>query len=238
MASIGLARDADLPRWGRLLMSATGIVGTATFLAVNFTKLPLYGDDLQPFARWAGAHQSDARHLVGLFLLTVLLYAIFAVYVASSVGNRGPWSALMARIALMAVAARVAIEVVQLTFLTAAGSAQLDLSGSLGVIGSQLAIASLVPHMVFLGAIGAAVLADRALPRWLGWLALATCVVQAWAFLILFAGFPAGPLGLVWYVSLPAWPLVTGVTLFVLAMRKPDPGRSDSFPLKVGSANP
>ena len=201
-------------------MSATGVVGTATFLAVNLTNLPLYGDDLEPFARWAGAHQSDARHLVGLLLLTVLLYAVFAVYVASSVGNRGPWSALMVGIALMAVAARVAIEVVQLTFLTAAASVQVDLTGPVGAIGSQLAIASLIPHMVFLGAIGAAVIVGRLLPAWLGWLALAACVVQVWAFLILFAGVPAGPLGIVWYASIPAWPLVTGMTLFVLAIRR------------------
>ena len=236
MGPTGSVSDADLPRWGRLLLSATGIVGTATFLAVNFTNLPLYGDDLQPFARWAGAHQSDARHLVGLFLLTVLLYAVFAVYVASSVGNRGPWSALMVRIALMAVAVRVAIEVVQLTFLTAAGSVQLDLGGPVGAIGSQLAIASLVPHMVFLGAIGAAVIVGRSLPTWLGWLALAACVVQAWAFLVLFAGVPAGPLGIVWYASIPVWPLVTGATLFVLAIRKDDPGRSDALPRESGLA--
>ena len=235
MASVGVVRDLDLPRWGRLLMSATGIVGTATFLAINFTNVPLYGDALEPFARWAGTHQSDARHLVGLLLLTVLLYAVFAVYVASSVGDHGPWSALMVRLAVMAVAARIAIEVVQLTFLTAAGSSQIDLSGSLGVIGSQLAIASLVPHMVFLGAIGVAMLAGRELPRWLGWLAVAACVVQAWALLVLFAGAPAGPLSLVWYVSIPAWPLVTGVTLFVLAIRTRR--RNDASRLNVGPAN-
>lgn len=223
MTPTGSVRDTDLSVWARLPMSATGIVGTATFLALNFTNLPLYGDALEPFARWAGTHQSDARHLVGLLLVTVLLYAIFAVYVASSAGNRGLWSTLMIRIALMAVAARVAIEVVQLTFLTAAASEQLDLSGSVGAIGSQLAIASLVPHMVFLGAIGVAMVAGRALPTWLGWFALAACAVQAWALLIFFAGVPVGPLDLVWYASIPAWPLVTGVTLFVLAIRKENP---------------
>jgi hypothetical protein len=153
----------------------------------------------------------------------------FAVYVTCVVGGRGGWSELMVRIAMTAVAARVAIEVTQLTFLTTASSAllisgpvQVDFGGALGIFARQLAVTSLIPNMVFLGAVGAAVLAGRTLPVWLAVVTLAAAAIQAWAFLAVTVRLPVGPLGIVWYASLPLWPLVTGGTLFVLGLNKRD----------------
>lgn len=229
MHSLGTVDEPALPRWGRLAMAATGILGTGTFLIVNFSNLPLYGDSLDSFARWAPSHQTDAQHSIGWLLLTYLLYMTFAVYVTCVVGGRGGWSELMVRIAMTAVAARVAIEVTQLTFLTVASSAlltsgpvQVDFGGALGMFARQLAVTSLIPHMIFLGAVGAAMLAGRTLPVWLAAVTLAAAAIQAWAFLAVTVRLPVGPLGAVWYASLPLWPLVAGVTLFVLGLSKGD----------------
>ena len=224
MQSEGMLAGPELPRWGRLAMAATGIAGSGTFLAVNFSNLPLYGDSLQAFARWAPSHHAEADHSIGLLLLTYLLYLVFAVYIATVAGRRGGWSALMARIAVTAVAARFAVEITQLTFLTtasssllsASGTARVDFGETLDAFASQLAVTSLIPHMVFLGAVGAAMLASRAVPAWLAWLTLAGAAIHAWAFLAVTTGVPVGPLGLVWYASIIGWPLVTSVTLCLL----------------------
>lgn len=223
----GRAMNPELPRWAKLAMAATGILGSGTFLVVNFSNLPLYGDSLDDFARWAPSHQPDAQHQIGWLVLTYLLYMTFAVYLTYVAGDRSGWSALMVRIAMTAVAARVAIEVTQLTFLTTASSAlltsgpvQVDFSGALGTFARQLAVTSLIPHMVFLGAVGAAMLASRTVPVWLAYATLAAAAIQAWAFLAVTVRLPVGPLSSAWYASLLLWPVVTGVTLFVLGFKK------------------
>lgn len=209
-------------------MAATGIVGTGTFLAVNFSKLPLYGDSLDSFARWAPSHRVEAGHAIGLLFLTYLLYMVFAVYVANLVAGGAGWALLMARVALTAVGTRFAIEITQLTFLSAAASnllspgnsSPVSFAGALGIFASQLAVTSLVPYMVFLGAVGVAMLASHVVPVWLAWTTLAVAAIHAWAFLAVTVGVPVGPLGFVWYASIFGWPLIASVTLCVFTITR------------------
>ena len=220
--------ELGLARWSEAAMSATGIVGTAVFLVLTFNpNLPMYGDSLGDYARWAPAHQADAHHLLGLLLPAVLLYMVFGLYVATLVGSRDAWTGLMVRVAIVAIGVRVALELIWISILAVPASepAQ-DYLGSMADLGAGPSVASLVPHAVFLGAVGIAALVSRAIPVWLGWLTLAVAAIHASALVVGVVVIPLGPIGpvfgLVWFLSITGWPLVTGVALFLIALLRMD----------------
>jgi hypothetical protein len=220
--------ELGLPRWGRLAMSATGVVGSVTFFVVAFSpNLPMYGDSLTSWGSWAESHELDARRLAGLLLLTFALYLVFGIYVVTLVMGTNPWSALLVRVAIVAIGVRFAIEVMQVSVLSVPATADpRDFGGSMADLGAALSVMSLVPHAIFLGATGTAAVVSRAVPAWMGWFTLAAAAIQAVALLAGVAGIPLSPIGAVfgpvWFGSIPGWPLVTGVALLLSAIRRLD----------------
>lgn len=219
----------ELPRWGRLTMSATGVAGTALFLLLGFgTNLPMYGDSMVDYGRWASAHQPAARDELGLFLLTYVLYLVFGIYLAAVAEGRGPWSELLTRIALVAVGVRFAMESLQITILSVPASTNgSEFDASLAQLGSLLSAFSLFPNVMFLAAIGASGLASGAIPRWLAWFTAGVAAVQL-TFMLLGLVDPRANAVLItfaalWFLSIPGWPLVAGVAQFVSAFRVPSP---------------
>ena len=230
--------------WARLALAATGIVGTVVFLVGALTSnLPMYGDSLTEWGPWAATNQSDARHEVATLFLAYLLYMVFGVYVATAVRSSDPWTTFAARAATVAVGVKFTIEMMQIAILnvpTAAGSQ--DYGRSIGQLGTELSVISLVPFAVFLLAVGASGLISRAVPVWLAWFALAVGALHAFAMLLGLTGPPPlGPalmaFGFVWFLSIPAWPLVTGVTLFIRALGRTKPA-SAQVPQTMAGGQP
>jgi hypothetical protein len=218
---------ADFARWARLAMPATGLVGTAVFFLVVFSpNLPMYGDSLGDWGRWAPTHQSAARDAVAILLLAYLLYMVFGVYVATLVGRGDPGMATLVQVATVAIAVKFAIEMMQIAVLAVpeTGDAK-DFGGSMAQLGSVLSGLSLVPFAVFLVALGVSALISRAVPVWLAWFTLAVAGIHVFAFVLGLTGVSASPMlvafGYVWFASIPAWPLVTSVALLISALRRP-----------------
>lgn len=212
---------------GRLTLSATGVAGTALFLVVMFLpNLPMYGDSMVEYGRWAQTHNAAARFEVGLLTLTYVIYLVFGIYFAALVRGGDALSTLLAQVALVAVGSRFAIEVIQVSVLLvpATGTTQ-DFGGAVAQLGSVLSGASLMPHTVFLLAARAAALSSRSIPAWLGWYTVAIGAIHVLAMLFGFSGINPGPaaaaFGFLWFASIPAWPLVAGVALMVPALRRP-----------------
>jgi len=182
---------------GRLAMPATGVVGTAVFFLVVFSpNLPMYGDSLSDWGRWAPIHQSAARDAVAILLLAYLLYMVFSVYVAALVRRSDQATATLVQVATVAIAVKFAIEMMQIAVLAvpATGGSK-DFSDSMAQLGSVLSVLSLVPFALFLVAI-----------------VLGLAGVSASPMLVAF--------GFIWFASIPAWPLVTSVALLIAALRR------------------
>lgn len=209
----------------RLAFPAVGIAGTTVFLVVAFTSnLPMYGDSVEDWGPWAAAHQSEARDGIALLFLAYLLYMIFGVYVATLVKKADTWTPVLAQIATVAVGVKFSIEIIQIAVLNIPAQAGVQGFGSsMAQLGTELSIFGLVPFALFLLAIGTAALISRAMPAWLAWLTLAVGSVHAFAMVLGLTGPPPlGPalmaFGFVWFLSIPGWPLVTGVALFIGAL--------------------
>lgn len=222
----------DLSRRARLTMSGTGIVGAAAFFLAAFSpNLPMYGDSLVDYGPWARSHQADAHQEIAILFLAYLLYMLFGVYVATLVGRNDPLSALLGRIALVAVGVRFAIEVMHISVLiVGASNDAADFGASMAVLGAQLSVLSLVPYAILLLAIGMAAKVSGTLPTWLAWFTLAVGVNHGLAMVMGITGPPPlGPgliaFGFIWFTSIPAWPFVTGVALVVSAIRSQSPAR-------------
>ena len=217
----------DLSRRTRTTMAGVGILGTVVFFVVALaTNLPMYGDSLVEWSSWAApAHRSGASHEIGLLLLTYLLFLLFGVFVASVVSGASPWSQFVGRIALVAVAVKFAIEMMQISVLivpTAQGSSGLD--DSMAQFGGTLSVLSLVPYALFLIAVGVAALNSAAFPRWLAWFTLFVGAIHVTAMLLGVIPAPDIPalyvFGYIWFTSIPGWPLVAGVALLVCTIRR------------------
>ena len=159
------------------------------------------------------------------------MYLLFGIYVASLVRGRGPGSELLAQIALLAVGARFAIELVQISILLVPiGANAPDFGGSMAQLGSVVSGSSLFPNAIFLFAIGAAGLGVRAMPRWLAWFTVGIAAVQLTYRSLGLLGVTANPILIafagIWYLSIPGWPLVAGVALLVSAIKKPSVARA------------
>jgi len=220
-------QGADLARWAPLVMPATGLVGTAVFFLVVFSpNLPMYGDSLGDWGRWAPTHQSAARDAAALLLLAYLLYMVFSLYVATLVRRSEPSTATGVQVATVAIAVKFAIEIMQIAVLVVpeTGGSK-DFGGSMAQLGSVLSVLSLVPFAVFLVAVGVSALISRAVPIWLAWFTLGVAGIHVIAIVLGLAGVSASPMlvafGYVWFASIPAWPLVTSVALLVSALRRP-----------------
>jgi hypothetical protein len=221
------AQSADLARWARLAMPVTGVVGTAVFFLVVFSpNLPMYGDSLSDWGRWAPTHQSAARDAVAILALAYLLYMVFAVYLATLVRRSDPSTATLVQVATVAIAVKYAIEMMQIAVLAVpeTGDSK-DFGGSMAQLGSVLSGLSLVPFAVFLVAVGVAALMSRAVPAWLAWFTLAVAAIHIFAIALGLTGVSASPVlvvfGFVWFASIPAWPLVTSAALLISALRRP-----------------
>jgi hypothetical protein len=220
-------QGADVARWARLAMPATGVVGTAVFFLVVFSpNLPMYGDSLGDWGRWAPTHQSAARDAVAILLLAYLLYMVFSVYVATLVRRRDPRTDALVQVAIVAIAVKFAIEMMQIAVLAVpeTGDSK-DFGGSMAQFGSVLSVLSLVPFAVFLVAVGVSALISRAVPVWLAWFTLAVAGIHVFAIVLGLTVISASPMlvafGYVWFASIPAWPLVTSVALLISALRRP-----------------
>ena len=227
-------------RWARLTLAATGVAGTALFFLVALTPyLPIYGDPLDGWNLWAPAHQAGARHGVALLFLAYLLYMFFAIYVAIVVKKSDTWTPFLVRVATLAIGVKFTIEMMLIAVLnipTELGSQYLN--DSMSRLGTELSTLSLVPFAIFLVAVGAAALISRALPTWLAWFTLAVGALHTVAMAIALTGPPPlSPIlidvGYVWFTSIPGWPLVTSVTLIVLAIL-----RSREAPMPTTLAQP
>ena len=216
----------DLSRGTRATMAGVGIIGTVVFFVGAFSSnLPMYGDSLVDWSSWAApAHRSDASHEIGILLLSYLLFLLFGVFVASLVSGESPRAQLFGRIALVAVAVKFAIEMMQISVLivpTAQGSSGLD--DSMSQFGTTLSIASLIPYALFLVAVGAAALDGHAFPRWLAWFTLFVGAIHVTAMLLGVIPAPDTPalyvFGYIWFTSIPGWYLVTGAALLISAIR-------------------
>lgn len=210
----------------RATMAGFGIIGTAVFFVGALTSnLPMYGDSLVDWSNWAApAHRSDATHEIGVLFLAYLLFLLFGVFVASVVSGDSPWSQLLGRIALVAVAVKFAIEMVQISVLivpTAQGSSGLD--SSMAQFGTSLSVASLIPYALFLITVGLAALDGVAFPRWLAWFTLGVGAIHVTAMTLGLISIPDTPalyvFGFVWFTSIPAWPLVAAVAFLISAIR-------------------
>jgi hypothetical protein len=218
---------AEFARRAQLAVQATGLVGTAVFFLVVFSpNLPMYGDSLSDWGRWAPAHQLAACDAVAILLLAYLLYMVFGVYVATLVRRSDPVTAALVQVATVAIAVKFAIEMMQIAVLAVpeAGGSN-DFAGSMARLGSVLSGLSLIPFAVFLVAVGVSALINRALPVWLAWFTLVVAGIHAFAMVLGLTGASAGPMlaafGYVWFASIPAWPLVTSVALLFSALRRP-----------------
>jgi hypothetical protein len=228
-----VAVSRDRINWARLALAATGVAGTGVFFMVAFTPyLPIYGDSLSGWAPWALAHQADARHGVAVLFLAYLLYMVFAVYVVTVVRRGDRWTPFLVQVASVAIGVKFTIEMMLIAVLnipTELGSQ--DLSDSLAWFGTELSVLSLVPFAVFLLAVGTAALISRALPLWLAWLTLTVGALHTLATVLALTGaYLVGPIqwflytfGVVWFMSIPLWPLVASVALIVLAIRRSGP---------------
>ena len=224
-------RTYDLSPRARVTMAGIGIVGTAVFLVAAFTSnLPMYGDSLVEYGAWAPSHRSDASHEIGLLALSYLLYLLFGVFVASLVRGDSAWSQLLARIALIAVGVKFAVEMMQISVLivpTTERTAGFD--GSMAQFGTALSVLSLIPYAMFLISVGVAALHSPAFPRWLAWFTLFVGAMHVSAMLMGLVSAPDIPglvpdtslviFGYIWFTSIPGWPLVTGVALLISAIR-------------------
>jgi hypothetical protein len=221
------AQSADLARWARLAMPATGLVGTAVFFLVVFSRnLPMYGDSLGDWGRWAPTHQPAARDAVAILALAYLLYMVFGVYVATLVRRRDPRTDSLVQVALVAIAVKFAIEMMQIAVLAVPGVGDSkDFGGSMAQFGSVLSGLSLVPFAVFLVVVGVSALIGRAVPVWLAWFTLAVAGIHVFAIALGLTMTSVSPMlvafGYVWFASIPAWPLVTSVVLLISAFRRP-----------------
>jgi hypothetical protein len=221
------AQSADLARWARLAMPATGVVGTAVFLLVVFSpNLPMYGDSLSDWGRWAPTHESAARDAVAILALAYLLYMVFGVCVATLVRRSDPRTDALVQIAIVAIAVKFAIEMMQIAVLTVPDTGDSnDFGGSMAQLGSVLSGLSLVPFAVFLVAVGVSALISRALPVWVAWFTLAVAGIHVFAIVLGLTVISVSPMlvafGYVWFASIPAWPLVTSVALVISAFRRP-----------------
>ena len=211
---------------GRLAMPAIGVVGTAVFFLVVFSpNLPMYGDSLSDWGRWAPIHQSAARDAVAILLLAYLLYMVFGVYVAALVRRSDPTTATLVQVATVAIAVKFAIEMMQIAVLAVpeTGGSN-DFGGSMAQLGSVLSVLSLVPFALFLVAVGVSALISRAVPAWLARFTLAVAAIHVFASVLGLAGVSASPMlvafGFIWFASIPAWPLVTSVALLIAALRR------------------
>lgn len=220
-------RAQDLSRGTRATMAGVGVIGTVVFFVGAFaSNLPMYGDSLVEWAAWAApAHRSDASHEIGILLLSYLLFLLFGVFVAGVVSGDSPWSQFVGRIALVAVAVKFAIEMMQISVLivpTAQGASGLD--DSMAQFGTTLSVISLIPYALFLIAVGVAALNSAAFPRWLAWFTLFVGAIHVTAMLLGVIPVPDTPalyvFGYVWFTSIPGWPLVAGVALLVSALRR------------------
>jgi len=88
-----------------------------------------------------------------------------------------------------------------------------------------LSVLSLVPFALFLVAVGVSALLSRAVPSWLAWFTLSVAAIHVFAIVLGLAGVPASPMllafGLIWFASIPAWPLATSAALLTAALRRP-----------------
>jgi hypothetical protein len=225
-----MQESSDLPRWARLAIAATGVVGTGVFLLVVFSpNLPMYGDSLNDWSRWAATHQSDARHDISILFIAYMLYMVFGVYVATLMRTPDASTGLLVRIATVAIGAKFAIEMMQIAVLSLPAEAgSQDFNRSMAQLGTDLSVLSLVPFAVFLLAVGAAALISRVVPVWLAWFTFTVGAIHALAVVLGLTGAPnLGPIlvayGFAWFTSIPAWPLVTAVCLLVLAVRDSKP---------------
>jgi hypothetical protein len=218
---------AGIARWARLAMPATGVVGTAAFFLVVFSpNLPMYGDSLGDWGRWAPTHQSAARDALAILLLAYLLYMVFGVYVATLVRGNDPRTATLVQVATVAIAVKFAIEMMQIAVLAVPATADpKDFGASMAQLGSVLSGLSLVPFSVLLVTVGVSALISRAVPVWLAWFTLAVAGIHVFALVLGLTGVSAGPMlvvfGYVWFASIPAWPVVTSVAVLISALRRP-----------------
>lgn len=210
-----------------MTMAGIGIMGTVVFfLGALASNLPMYGDALVSWAAWAAPdHRSEASHEIGILLLSYLLFLLFGVFVASVVSGDSPWSQLMGRIALVAVAIKFAIEMMQISVLivpTAQGASGLD--DSMAQFGTTLSVLSLIPYALFLVAAGLAALNSAAFPRWLASFTLFVGAMHITAMLFGLISVPDTPalhvFGYIWFASIPGWYVVTGVALLISAIRR------------------
>ena len=219
-------QGAHFAHWARLAMPATGVVGTAVFfLVVLSPNLPMYGDSLSDWGRWAPIHQSAARGAVAILLLAYLLYMVFGVYVAELVRRSDPTTATLVQVATVAVAVKFTIEIMQIAILAVpeTGGSK-DFGDSMAQLGSVLSVLSLVPFALFLVAVGVSALISRAVPAWLAWFTVSVAAIHVFAIVLGLAGVSASPMlvafGFIWFASIPAWPLVTSVALLIAAVRR------------------
>jgi hypothetical protein len=217
-------------RWAQLTLAATGVAGTGAFYLVTLRPyLPIYGDPIDGWALWASAHQADARHGVAILFLAYLLYMIFAIYVATVVKRSDRWTPFLVQVATLAVGVKFTIETMLIGVLNIPTDLGLQaLNDSVAQLGTELSVLSLVPFAIFLLAVGAAALIGRAVPIWLAWFTLAVGALHTFATVVGLTGPP--PLSpvlmafaFVWFISIPGWPLVTSVTLVVLAIKRSEP---------------
>jgi hypothetical protein len=217
---------AETSRWARIAIAATGVAATAVFFLGAFTpNLPMYGDSLSDWGRWAAIHHSEARIGVSLVALMYLLYMVFGAYVATLVRGNDLWTHWLVRVATVAIGVKFAVEMMQVLILILPTQiASRDFIPALAQLGSELSVFSLVPFFVFLFAVGAAALISRLMPVWLAWFTLAVGAIHAFAMVLGLTGAPPigvalMAFGVVWFLSIPAWPLVTAVGLIVVAVR-------------------
>jgi hypothetical protein len=226
----------ELSVWARVALAATGVVGTVVFFFLGFSSnVPIYGDSLKDWSSWAPTHSADAGYGVGMLFLTYLLYMVFAVYLTTVVRKSDPWTRFLAQLATVAIVAKFGIEIMQIAILNVAtqvGSQNFD--PSMAQLGQELSMFSLVPFAILLLAVGAAALISRAVPTWMAWFTLTVGVIHAFAMVLGLTGAGSlGPImmafGVVWFLSIPLWPLVMGVGLVVVAIRGSRPAaRADS----------
>lgn len=222
-----------LPRWGTLVLCATGLAGGALYLYSGATsRLPGPGDAAKDWAAWAAANQPAAQVQVGLWLLTVLLLLLFGAYLVVRVSGAAGWPLLLSRVALVALGIRVAMELVSASILAQPTlHAGYEIPPALPELGSTLLTASLLPHAIFLTTLASAMLATNSVPRWIGWLTLAVGLIHVFAPVLLVVSIfrPLGLIGVVygpiWYGSLPFWPVITAAALLVQSARCESPAQ-------------
>jgi hypothetical protein len=151
---------------------------------------------------------------------------VFGVHVATLVRRGDPKTATLVQVAMVAIAVKFAIEMMQIAVLAvpATGDSK-DFGGSMAQLGTVLSGLSLVPFAVFLVAVGVSALISRVVPVWLAWFTLAVAGIHVFAIVLGLTVVSASPalvvFGFVWFASIPAWPLVTSVAILISALRRP-----------------